>query len=95
MKKLVVLIPLVASLSACTFFNVNQLEKDTYQIKGHASALKSRTAIMENMKKKAVKVCKGNEFEIVEPGTGKVNKNYSGNRANTSQTVIMTIKCKS
>ena len=95
MNKLLFLVPLFVSLSACTFYNVSEVEEGIYEIKGHASALKSKAAILENMKNKATKVCKGAEFDIVDPATGQVNKNYSDNIASTSQTVSMTIKCKS
>ena len=95
MNKLILLIPFVVFLSACTFFNVNQLEEGTYEIKGHATALKREAIILKEMKKKAAKVCKGNGFDVVEPGTAKINKNYSGNPASTSRTVTLTVKCKS
>lgn len=90
MKKI---IPLVFILTGCTFYNVNEVGEDTYRISGSASALKSRSAIIENIKNKATKVCGNDNYEFIDPATGWVNPNYSGNPANTSQTITMTVKC--
>ena len=90
MKKI---IPLALILTGCTFYNVNEVGEDTYKISGSASALKSRSAIVENIKNKASKVCGDDDFEFVDQVTGRINPNYSGNPANTSQTITMTVKC--
>lgn len=86
-------IPLFLILTGCTFYNVNEMGGDTYSISGSASVLKSRSAIIENIKNKAAKVCGNDNYEFIDPATGTVNPNYSGNLANTSQTITMTIKC--
>lgn len=95
MRKLYVGLPLIFILSGCTFYNVNDVGENTYEIKGHASSLKSKSAILEDMKKKATKVCDGEEFEILDPATHKINPNYTGGIANESQTMSIVVKCKS
>jgi hypothetical protein len=91
MKKI---IPLCLVLTGCTFYNVNEVGVDTYRISGSASALKSRSAIIQNVKDKAASVCGNDNYEYIDESTGKVNPNYSGNVASTSQTITMTVRCK-
>lgn len=91
MKKILLIIPLL--LSGCTFFNVNAIDDKTYEISGHASALKSRVAMEKNIADKASKVCGSSDFDFINSKHAKINPNYTNNIANTSQTVKMTVRC--
>ncbi|MCG6464460.1 hypothetical protein K6U37_04380 [Vibrio parahaemolyticus] len=94
MARNILLVVLAIGLTGCTAFNVWDQDDGSIVIIGHATVLKDRATVFEEVKEKAEKVCDGKGYDVVNPATGKIDPNYNPNVFASTQSVSMRIKCK-